>query len=156
VCFKYTLREALAKAGVTIPDQKGKPTNKPRLKWVYFLFWGVHELRIEKETETRELVINVNALLKEQEGFIEILLNSMKRGRETEEEGKKDKITHKELSARSSSQRKSSLKLGHYLFCYFSCGMFIICILSNTYQEQELVERLLDSTGQSPTFIISR
>jgi transposase len=62
-------REVLAKAGATIPDQKRKPTNKPRLKGVYFLFWGVHELRIEKETETRELVINVNALLKEIIGY---------------------------------------------------------------------------------------
>jgi transposase len=66
---QHTLREASAKAGATIPDQTRKPTNKPRLKWVYFLFWGVHELRIEKETETRELVINVNALLKEIIGY---------------------------------------------------------------------------------------
>jgi transposase len=66
---QYMLREALAKAGATIPDQKRKPTNTPRLKGVYFLFWGVHELRIEKETETRELVININAVLKEIIGY---------------------------------------------------------------------------------------
>ena len=59
---QYTLREALLAANETIPDQKRKPTNKPSLKWVYFLFLGAHELTMKIENKIKTVVINVNAL----------------------------------------------------------------------------------------------
>lgn len=61
---QYTLREALLAVNETIPDQKRKPTNKPSMKWVYFLFLGVHELTIMIEDKFKTIVINVNSLLK--------------------------------------------------------------------------------------------
>ena len=35
------LREALEKAGETIPDQKGKPTQKPTIRRVFQVFEGI-------------------------------------------------------------------------------------------------------------------
>jgi transposase len=78
---QYELRAALEREKKTLPDQRRKPTNKPSMKWIYFLFSGVHELTIDIGGELRNLVINVNALLKEIIGYFgprarEIYLNS--------------------------------------------------------------------------------
>ena len=61
---QYALRKALQESNETIPDQKRKPTVKPSIKWVYFLFLGVHELTISIADEMKQIVINVNPLLK--------------------------------------------------------------------------------------------
>jgi len=61
---QYTLRNALQAAKESIPDQKRKETDTPSMKWVYFLFSGVHELTINLEGQLKKLVINVNPILK--------------------------------------------------------------------------------------------
>ena len=57
-----------------------KPTQKPSMKWVYFLFSGVHELTIDLGGQLQQVVNNVNSLLKEILGYFgprarEIYLN---------------------------------------------------------------------------------
>jgi len=61
---QYDLRCALEKNDETIPNQNGKPTKKPTMKWVYRLFHGVQVLRIRTKDFFQELVINLNELLK--------------------------------------------------------------------------------------------
>ncbi len=61
---EYELRQSLQTTGDSVPDQKRKPTQKPSMKWVYFLFQGVQELSLKLENDTQTLVINVNDVLK--------------------------------------------------------------------------------------------
>ncbi|MGH3148150.1 MAG: IS1634 family transposase [Rubrobacter sp.] len=42
-----SLREALAEAGAAIRHQRGKPTRKPTLRWVFQLFQAVHLLKVD-------------------------------------------------------------------------------------------------------------
>jgi hypothetical protein len=37
----------------------------PIMKWIYYLFSGVHELTVTIDNKAKTLVINVNALLRE-------------------------------------------------------------------------------------------
>ena len=62
---QYDLRKSLQSSGNTVPDQRRKPTNKPSLKWIYFLFSGVHELTVSFGESSKQLVINVNSVLKD-------------------------------------------------------------------------------------------
>lgn len=62
---QYNLREALQKAGETIPDQKHQPTNKPSMKFVYWLFSNVQELTIDTGEVIQKFVVNLNAVLKQ-------------------------------------------------------------------------------------------
>ena len=62
---QYDLRLALKKAEKTLPNQKRKPTQTPSMKWIYYLFSGVHELTVNIDNKAKTLVINVNALLRE-------------------------------------------------------------------------------------------
>jgi transposase len=58
------LRQALARAGDTIADQRGKPTERPTLRWVFQCFQAVHLLQIAGAkqianlTEQRALILN--------------------------------------------------------------------------------------------------
>lgn len=60
-----SLREALAKTGATIRHQRGKPTQRPTLRWVFQLFQAVHQLsvdgakRISNLTEERRSILGV-------------------------------------------------------------------------------------------------
>ncbi len=59
-----SLREALAEAGGGIRHQRGKPTRKPTLRWVFQLFQAVHLLkvdgaeRISNLTEERRTILS--------------------------------------------------------------------------------------------------
>lgn len=44
--MEYRLRQALAKADTT-PNQTGKPTQRPTMRWVFQLFTGIYVLLIE-------------------------------------------------------------------------------------------------------------
>ena len=66
---QYDLRLALKKAEKTLPNQKRKPTDMPSMKWIYYLFSGVHELTVNIGNMTKTLVINVNELLREIIGY---------------------------------------------------------------------------------------
>ncbi|AFY71862.1 hypothetical protein Pse7367_3629 [Thalassoporum mexicanum PCC 7367] len=58
------LRQALARAGDTIADQRGKPTDCPTLRWVFQCFQAVHLLQIAGAkqianlTEQRSRILN--------------------------------------------------------------------------------------------------
>jgi len=60
-----SLREALAKTGATIRHQRGKPTQRPTLRWVFQLFQAVHPLsvdgakQISNFTEERRSILGV-------------------------------------------------------------------------------------------------
>jgi transposase len=60
-----SLREALAKTGATIRHQRGKPTRRPTLRWVFQLFQAVHLLsvdgakQISNLTEERRSILGV-------------------------------------------------------------------------------------------------
>jgi transposase len=45
--LEYRLRQALVEADTSVPDQKGKPTQRPTMRWVFQLFVGIHVLLIE-------------------------------------------------------------------------------------------------------------
>jgi len=50
---EHRLRERLAKRGMTVPNQVGKPTAKPTFKWVMTFFDGVVEShRYDPATDT--------------------------------------------------------------------------------------------------------
>ena len=61
---QYELRKSLQELCDSVPDQRRKPTDKPSMKWVYFLFLGVQELQIAMGNQVQILVINVNEVLK--------------------------------------------------------------------------------------------
>jgi transposase len=42
--LEYRLRSALAASAETVPNQKGKPTATPTIRWVFTLFNGIHVL----------------------------------------------------------------------------------------------------------------
>ena len=45
--LEWRLRQRLAKANTSVPDQKGKPTQRPTMRWVFQLFAGIHVLLID-------------------------------------------------------------------------------------------------------------
>jgi transposase len=56
------LRLLLEKSDETIPDQRGKPTIRPTMRWVYQIFEGVHVLYQRIESSVKEIVLNLNSL----------------------------------------------------------------------------------------------
>lgn len=59
---QHRLREALAQANETIPNQLKKPTSKPTMAWVYRLFQGIQIWLIPQDKGYAELVVNLNEL----------------------------------------------------------------------------------------------
>jgi len=57
---QHRLREALKEANETLPNQKGKETDNPSLKWVFFMFLGIQLLYIETDALKQSLVINLS------------------------------------------------------------------------------------------------
>jgi len=66
---KYQIRSALRANNATFPDQQNKATQNPSLKWIYFLFLGVSEVRIRMAGQETQMVSNVNELLKQIIGY---------------------------------------------------------------------------------------
>ena len=56
---EWVIRKGLKDSGQSIPDQKGKPTQKPTLRWISFLFYGVAEVTVEIGTEIQRQVSNL-------------------------------------------------------------------------------------------------
>ncbi|MGC8972565.1 MAG: IS1634 family transposase, partial [bacterium] len=46
---EWKIRKELARVGENVPNQKGKPTQRPTIKWIFQLFRGISEVRIELE-----------------------------------------------------------------------------------------------------------
>jgi transposase len=43
---EYQLREAMAEQEITLPNQKGKATARPTLRWVFQMMQGIHILKL--------------------------------------------------------------------------------------------------------------
>ena len=56
------LRKRLEAARDTIPNQLGKPTRTPTMRWIFQLFEGVHVLIRRTQSGLEEIVLNLNAV----------------------------------------------------------------------------------------------
>ena len=54
------LRKKLQELCASVPNQQGKPTQKPTMCWIFQLFEGVHLLLHTVESRVREIVLNLN------------------------------------------------------------------------------------------------
>lgn len=61
---QYQLRNILEERDETLTSQSGKETKKPRMKWVFRLFHGVHVVKIRMGDKIQEFVINLSLELK--------------------------------------------------------------------------------------------
>lgn len=61
---QHYLRQALAEAQDTIPNQLGKPTDKPTMAWVFRIFHGIQVWVINQSSGVQELVVNLTADLR--------------------------------------------------------------------------------------------
>lgn len=57
---EYDLHQSLKATGETFPSQTKKPTATPSLKWVYFLFRVVTEVRITVGSQVRKIITNID------------------------------------------------------------------------------------------------
>ena len=53
------LRNVLKKLKETLPDQKGKPTDHPTMRWVFQQFQGIHVLEIRDGQSYQEQILNM-------------------------------------------------------------------------------------------------
>ena len=60
---EYKLRKGLKEANETIPSQTGKPTQKPTMKWVFFIFRMVREISLRIDGKIVTKVLNLNDVL---------------------------------------------------------------------------------------------
>lgn len=58
---EFRLRKRLIESGESVPNQKDKPTNKPTLKWVFFLFRRVREITIMNDGKPTVKIQNFNS-----------------------------------------------------------------------------------------------
>jgi transposase len=56
---EWKLRLKLEEENETVPDQKGKPTKRPTMRWIFFKFQGVTELSTQNEGEIDSEVLNM-------------------------------------------------------------------------------------------------
>ena len=56
------LRQKLKEFGNTVPNQLGKPTSKPTMRWIFQIFEGVHLLIKRTEEGIHEIVLNINSI----------------------------------------------------------------------------------------------
>ena len=61
---EYELHQSMQASGSTIRNQANKPTGKPSLKWVYFLFRVATQLCITTGNQTKKIVTNINQELR--------------------------------------------------------------------------------------------
>jgi len=57
---EWMLRKRMRETGESIPNQLKKPTQKPTLKWIVFLFMGVTEVTVWINGEMNQQVANLN------------------------------------------------------------------------------------------------
>ena len=57
---EYKLRKGLKESNETVPSQNGKPTQKPTMKWVFFMFRRVRELSLRIEGKIITKVLNLD------------------------------------------------------------------------------------------------
>ena len=54
--LEYRIRQRLNKEEKFVPDQKGKPTQKPTARWIFQLFVGIHVLYVN---EQQRIILNL-------------------------------------------------------------------------------------------------
>ncbi len=59
---EHQLRTQLADTGQSIPDQKGKPTQRPTMRQVFQIFGGIYSLLIQFHQFRKRMVANVRAV----------------------------------------------------------------------------------------------
>ncbi|MBA3814448.1 MAG: IS1634 family transposase [Alphaproteobacteria bacterium] len=62
---QYRLRESLKQNGETVPNQLKKPIQNPTMAWICEMFQGVSVVLIERGGMVREIVANLNAVLRQ-------------------------------------------------------------------------------------------
>ncbi len=56
---EWKLRIKLEEENETVPDQKGKPTKRPTMTWIFFHFQGITELYTQNEGEIESEILNM-------------------------------------------------------------------------------------------------
>jgi transposase len=56
---EWVIRKGLKQTGQFLLDQKGRPTQRPTLKWICFLFYGVAEVTVEIGKESHREIANL-------------------------------------------------------------------------------------------------
>ena len=56
---EWRLRTKLEQENETVPDQKGKPTKRPTMAWIFFNFQGITELFTQKEGKVESEILNM-------------------------------------------------------------------------------------------------
>jgi len=59
---EWKLRMRLEEENETVPDQKGKPTKKPTMRWVFFNFQGITELSTQKRGKMKSEILNMEKI----------------------------------------------------------------------------------------------
>ena len=59
---EYRLRTRLAQAEQTIPDQVGKPTARPTMRWVFQCFEGIELLHVQTATTSLTIVLRLESV----------------------------------------------------------------------------------------------
>jgi transposase len=59
---EWKLRTKLEEENETVPDQKGKPTKRPTMRWIFFNFQGITELITQKEGKTESEILNMEEI----------------------------------------------------------------------------------------------
>ena len=59
---EWKLRTRLEEENETVPDQKGKPTKTPTMRWIFFIFQGITELITQKEEEIEFEILNMEEI----------------------------------------------------------------------------------------------
>jgi transposase len=54
------LRQKLEELSTSVPNQLGKPTKKPTMRWIFQIFEGVHVLIHRTLEGTKEIILNIN------------------------------------------------------------------------------------------------
>jgi len=61
---EWKIMRELSRLGESIPNQKGKPTQRPTMKWVFQFFRGISEVRMELMGEEIVKVTNLREVPK--------------------------------------------------------------------------------------------
>jgi transposase len=59
---EWKLRTKLEEVNETVPDQKGKQTKRPTMRWIFFNFQGITELRAQKRGGIESEILNMEDL----------------------------------------------------------------------------------------------
>jgi transposase len=59
---EYRLRAQLAETAQTIPDQVGKPTARPTMRWVFQCFEGIELLHVQTATTSLTIVLRLESV----------------------------------------------------------------------------------------------